>query len=212
MNEKPIDYYSNIRSEMCAFIKCKPQRVLEIGCGIGEFKQNFSKDTEYWGVEPYLIAAQKASQSLTKIFNDTYENCEDKIPEEYFDLIVCNDVIEHMKDPKKFLLNIRRKLTHTGAMIVSIPNLRNAVVLFDLLIKGNFKYTTAGILDYTHLHLFTEKSFAEMATECGWVVEISKPLPPAPFKPLKNFILNLAKFFIPEIKSEQIGFRLVLHK
>ena len=211
-NKKPIDYYSNTRSEMCAFINISPKRVLEIGCGIGGFRQNFSEDTEYWGVEPYLIAANKASKSLTKILNDTYENCESKIPEEYFDLIVCNDVIEHMKDPREFLLNIRKKLTSTGTMIVSIPNLRNAVVLFDLLIKGDFKYTTSGILDYTHLHLFTIKSFTEMATECGWSVEISKPLPSAPFKPLKNFILSFAKIIIPEIKSEQIGFRLIRHK
>lgn len=195
---------------MYAFVKSNPKRILEIGCGTGEFKKNFSYDVEYWGIEPNHTAEQEARKKLTKTLAGTYEACECQIPEKYFDLIVCNDVIEHMNDPKWFLKNIRCKLTRSGTMIVSIPNLRNAVVLFDLLIKGDFKYTTAGVLDYTHLHLFTKKSFAEMAKECGWMIETYRPLPPAPFKPLKNFILNIAKLLIPEIKSDQIGFRLAL--
>ena len=193
---------------MAAFINRTPQRILEIGCGAGRFRDNFKDGIEYWGIEPCSSAAALAASSLTHVLNGAYDDVSAQIPDRHFDLIVCNDVIEHMPDPKSFLRNVREKLCDNGAMIVSVPNVRNAVTLFELLIKGDFQYVDAGVLDYTHLHLFTKKSFARMAEESRWHVELCRPLPPMPFKPIKNLILNCIKLFIPEIKSMQIAFRL----
>ena len=208
MENKSLLYYSNTRPEMTSFIKSMPQRILEIGCGAGGFRGNFPDDIEYWGVEPCETAAAAARQVLTRTLIGTYDSTRDKIPAHYFDLIVCNDVIEHMPDPKAFLRDIRGKLSNNGEMIASVPNLRNAVTLYELLIKGDFTYISAGVLDYTHLHLFTKKSFIKMALECGWAIEKCEPLPPQPFKPVKNLLLNFIKPFIPEIKSNQIAARL----
>jgi 2-polyprenyl-3-methyl-5-hydroxy-6-metoxy-1,4-benzoquinol methylase len=204
---KDDNYYTNTRQDMLKFIDVKISRILEIGCGEGNFATNFT-DVEYWGVEPVTQHAKAAEQKGLKILNGLYEDVEDKIPNAYFDLIVCNDVIEHMIDPRLFLKNIRNKLAPSGKMIVSVPNLLNAYTLYNLLIKRDFKYENAGVLDYTHLHLFTKKSFINMATEFDWEIEKYAPLPPPPYKPFKNIILNFVKFFIPEIKSQQIGFRL----
>ena len=208
MNNNDFSYYNNLRPEMATFIQGAPHSILEIGCGAGRFRDNFKDDIEYWGVEPCTSAATLASASLTHVLNGTYDEVASKIPDHHFDLIVCNDVIEHMPDPKRFLQDIRKKLVKDGAMIVSVPNVRNAVTLFELLIKGDFQYVDAGVLDYTHLHLFTMKSFTRMAEESGWHVELCRPLPSQPFKPIKNIVLNCIKPFIPEIKSTQIAFRL----
>lgn len=204
---KDNNYYISKRQEMLKFIDFKANKILEIGCGEGNFATNFT-DVEYWGVEPVTQHAKAAETKTHKMLNGLYEDVEDKIPNSYFDLIVCNDVIEHMIDPILFLKKIQNKLAPSGKMIVSIPNLLNAYTLYNLLIKGDFKYENAGVLDYTHLHLFTKKSFINMATECDWKIEKCAPLPPSPFKPFKNFLLLFAKFFIPEIRSQQIGFRL----
>lgn len=208
MNNNDFSYYNNLRPEMATFIQGAPHSILEIGCGAGRFRDNFKDETEYWGIEPCTSAATLASASLTHVLNGTYDEVASKIPDHHFDLIVCNDVIEHMPDPKRFLQDIRKKLVKDGAMIVSVPNVRNAVTLFELLIKGDFQYVDAGVLDYTHLHLFTMKSFTRMAEESGWHVELCRPLPSQPFKPIKNIVLNCIKPFIPEIKSTQIAFRL----
>ena len=193
---------------MMAFVQGNPNKILEIGCGIGGFRKNFNNNVEYWGIEPYEAAAEQAKLVLTKTISGTYETAKRDIPDRYFDLIVCNDVIEHMTDPREFLNDVRSKLANNGKMIVSIPNLRNAVTLYDLLIKGDFQYVSAGVLDYTHFHLFTKNSFCKMAVECGWKVEICQPLPPQPFKPIKSIVLSCIKPFIPEIKSFQIAARL----
>ena len=198
----------NARPEMVNFIQGSPGKILEVGCGTGCFRGNFGKEVEYWGVEPCEAAANQARQVLTKTLIGTYDDIKNEIPPHYFDLVVCNDVIEHMADPRNFLRDIRNKLATDGSIIASVPNIRNAITLYDLLIKGDFRYTAAGVLDYTHFHLFTKKSFMQMATECGYNIELCKPLPPPPFKPLKRFILNCFKPFIPEIKSMQIAARL----
>jgi 2-polyprenyl-3-methyl-5-hydroxy-6-metoxy-1,4-benzoquinol methylase len=208
METKAQSYYSNTRQDMMAFVQGNPNKILEIGCGIGGFRKNFHSNVEYWGIEPHGAAAEQAKLILTKTISGTYETAKRDIPDRYFDLVVCNDVIEHMTDPREFLKDVRSKLADNGKMIVSVPNLRNAVTLYDLLIKGDFQYVSAGVLDYTHFHLFTKSSFCKMAVECGWEVEICQPLPPQPFKPIKSIVLSCIKPFIPEIKSFQIAARL----
>ena len=203
-------YYSNPRHEMISFIHGNPQHILEIGCGAGCFRNNFPSNIEYWGVEPCAVPASLANVSMTKTLVGTYDSVRNEIPDRHFDLVVCNDVIEHMADPRGFLRDIGSKLVKGGSMIVSIPNLRNAITLYELLIRGDFRYADAGTLDYTHLHLFTMKSFLEMANECGWKVEVCRPINELPFKFVKGLILSCLKWFIPEIKSFQIAVRMVL--
>lgn len=193
---------------MLDFINSVPRTILEIGCGTGKFRQNFNS-IEYWGVEPCATAAAEASKTLSRVITGLYDDVQTSIPDQNFDLIVCNDVIEHMPDPKKFLKGISTKLNPNGILIASVPNLRNAVPLFELLAKGDFSYSEAGgILDYTHFHLFTRKSFIRMATECGWQIDCCRPINKQPFKPIKRLALAIAKTFIPEIEFLQIGFRL----
>ena len=209
MNSQEVPRYNlHARQEMAELVLGCPKRVLEIGCGAGRFRTNLNGEVEYWGVEPNHCAVEQARQLLTHAMEGFYEDVSKDIPEHYFDLIVCNDVIEHTRDPRGFLRDLLSKIANDGSMIVSIPNLRNALTLFDLLIKGDFQYVDSGVLDYTHLHLFTKKSFMRMAEQCGWSVELCRPMHPQPFKPFKNIVLSCIKLFIPEIKCIQLAARL----
>jgi hypothetical protein len=50
----------------------------------------------------------------------------------------------------------------SGQLIITIPNIRYWRILRDLIFKGKFDYTEDGILDYTHLRMFTRKSFLKI--------------------------------------------------
>lgn len=200
-------YYSASRGDMLKYIVWPVNTLLEVGCGEGNFASNFP-NAEYWGVEPVTKYAETAASKHLKILNGTYESVSDQIPCGYFDLIACNDVIEHMIDPIGFLQDVKHKLKPTGKLIASIPNIRHIPVLWKLLFKGEFDYEQSGLMDYTHLHFFTPKSFSKMAINCGWDIELLEPLTVAPFKPVKNLILKFLERNSHDLRTVQFAVRM----
>jgi SAM-dependent methyltransferase len=158
MTSKVPEYFNNVRSELVPFIQDDAFKVLEIGCGSGNFINNFRNHVEYWGIEPNKKASNIAKRKAFKILNDIYENIHHRLPNSYFDLIICNDVIEHMQDHDFFFNSIKEKLASTGFIIGSVPNVRFYMNLIKLLIYKDWRYEDEGILDRTHLRFFTMKS------------------------------------------------------
>ena len=146
-------------------------RVFEIGCGQGIFREHLSDKNDYWGVEPSPSAANIAKENLDTVLVGTYQEVYDQIPNNYFDLIICNDVIEHMPDHDKFFQSIKKKLSQNGYLIASIPNVRHVGNLFRLLVKKDWQYVGSGILDRTHLRFFTEKSLKRTIKKNGFVID-----------------------------------------
>ena len=164
-------YYCNRRAEVFRLVPDGAKRILEIGCAAGEFRQNFTNEIEYWGVEPVARAAKDARVKGIKVFCGTYETVCGQIPDGYFDIVVCNDVIEHVVDSEAFLLSIQRKLHANGVVIGSIPNVRFWGNLINLMIKRDWKYEDHGVLDRTHVRFFTRKSFRRLVCGFGFQIE-----------------------------------------
>ena len=156
------DYYALLRSEVADFVPAKYSKVLEIGCARGRFRSNLSSVCEYWGIEPTVENAREAEKRLSRVLIGRYEDVESELPDNYFDLIICNDVIEHMTDENAFLSSIRVKMASNGNLIGSIPNVRYVRTLLELLAMKDWRYRDSGILDRTHLRFFTEKSLKRL--------------------------------------------------
>jgi 2-polyprenyl-3-methyl-5-hydroxy-6-metoxy-1,4-benzoquinol methylase len=164
-------YYKNHRSEMIKFLPSTYMRVLDIGCGEGEFRKNLAFPNEYWGVELVSSVAKTASVHLDNVITGTYLTAEAQLPDNYFDLIICNDVIEHMTDHDEFLQRIKKKMAKNGVLVASIPNVRYLPNLINLLLRKDWKYTSEGILDKGHLRFFTQKSILNGMRSNGYVIE-----------------------------------------
>ncbi len=179
MEQNKSDYYGSNRSEMLAFIPHTAKKILEIGCGAGSFsKQLIADGVECWGIEPDDASARLAASKLFKVIHAKLEDAIHEIPENYFDVIIFNDVLEHMLYPKDNLKLLKSKLSESGKIITSIPNFRYIKNLFQVVVKGEWKYTDSGILDYTHFRFFTLKSSKKLFEECGYSVEIIKGINP----------------------------------
>lgn len=83
-----------------------------------------------------------------------------------FDVMVFGDVLEHLKDPAAVLREFVGQLQDDGEVIISLPNVANLYVRLNLLF-GRFDYQDRGLLDRTHLHFFTRKSFRQFMSDAG---------------------------------------------
>ena len=164
-------YYTHSRAELAAFLPTAYSRVLEVGCGQGTFRGNLTGGHEYWGVELSPASAHVASTVLDHVLVGTYEAVQDRLPDAYFDLVICNDVIEHMPDHDAFLCAVRKKIALGGVMVGSVPNVRHVRTLQALLLRRDWPYADDGVLDRTHLRFFTQRSFARVLDEQGYAVE-----------------------------------------
>lgn len=172
MELKDASYYSNTRLEMLPFIPSSAKKILEIGCGKGHFcEQLIGKETEVWGIEPDGDSAEIASKKLFKVLNGKINEVIGQLPDNYFDAIILNDVLEHLLFPWEDLKLLKSKLSDKGAIVSSIPNVRYIKNLFHVLVQKNWEYTESGILDSTHFRFFTKKSIVNLFDKSGYVIE-----------------------------------------
>lgn len=157
---------------MVPYLPQRARRILEIGCGKGAFRTNFGSDVDYWGVEPHRQSAIIASQRLSRVLLGGLFEVADSLPESYFDLIVCNDVIEHIADTEALMRLLRNKLADDGCLSGSIPNVRQSENLYKLLVDKDWKYQSSGILDRTHVRFFTKKSIKTLFSDHGFALEM----------------------------------------
>ena len=171
MGKKPEGYYGFKRPEMVFFLPDEYRRVLEIGCGEGQFRRHLKLAVEVWGIEPDSKAAAAARGKMNRVLVGTYDEVSEEIPENYFDLVIANDVIEHMPDHDAFFISIQRKMVSGGRLAASLPNVRHWSILRQLIWNKDWRYTDQGILDRTHLRAFTEKSLKRTLETHDFTIE-----------------------------------------
>jgi Methyltransferase domain len=103
-----------------------------------------------------------------------------RLPENvaWFDQILLMDLIEHLRDPERFMGYLRRKMARRGSeVIIAASNFRSLAtrLLFRI---GNFKYSKPNI---ARPHPVTFKSLRELLEQTGYEVVETRGLP-APFQ------------------------------
>lgn len=165
------NYYHGERPEIAPFLPSNYKTVIEVGCGEGNFSKNLRPGCEIWACEPNALAAREAEKKLTKVFVGRYEAIASKLPHEYFDLVICNDVIEHMTDHDWFFDSIVTKVKPSAVLVGSVPNIRHIRALIHLILKKDWQYKDSMAFDRTHLRFFTQKSLLRTFDTHGFVVE-----------------------------------------
>lgn len=193
--DKTEDYYQNSRPDIMVHIPKTMNKVLDVGCAGGDFGLQIKtqKQAEVWGIEPMPEPAREAEKKLDKVL---VGKCEEKIlevPDNYFDVVFFNDVLEHLENPYELLNTLKRKLTQDAVVISSIPNMRHYKALSELLFKKDWKYKKSGVQDFTHLRFFTSKSIKRMYQEQGYEILLHKGLNASPS--LRPILLNIPVLF-----------------
>ena len=147
--------------------------VLESGCANGgtlaEIKNRYP-DAKVYGTEINAHAAALAVHFAKVAVNDMEEQ---NLPfhKDMFDYILFGDVLEHLHEPLEILKYCRGFLREGGCIIASIPNVMHISVMEQLL-QGNFTYSEWGLLDKTHIHMFTYNEIIRIFHEAGYEIEM----------------------------------------
>jgi 2-polyprenyl-3-methyl-5-hydroxy-6-metoxy-1,4-benzoquinol methylase len=197
---------------MAEFLPHHYHKVLEIGCGEGGFAACLNAGCEIWGVEMHESSASIASQRIHRILIGSYDAVQQDLPENYFDLVICNDVIEHMPDHDAFFDSIGGKLRDGGYLVASIPNMRYYYCLRELLLRKEWVYRDQGVMDRTHLRFFTERSIRRTLSDHGFSVESLRGingLRGAKRVLRAMFFVVLTLGYYSDILFQQFGFRAI---
>lgn len=171
-----VGYYSFWREELIRLIEEpaeKPMRLLDIGCGCGALMaraRSLYPNLEAYGVELVPEVAKFASCMGTVLCGDV-ETLDFPWEEASFDYIIMGDVLEHLMTPEKLLNRLRKYLKPDGHIIVSMPNVKHYSVMFPLLQRDEFSYSDAGILDRTHVKMYTGVEIQKLLLRCGYGIE-----------------------------------------
>ncbi|MEZ6047568.1 MAG: class I SAM-dependent methyltransferase [Planctomycetaceae bacterium] len=103
----------------------EPMKILDLGCGEGHITQLILKEfpgSEMTGLDYSLTAIKYAQAHFPEIdfcVGDAYEG---PYAEGYFDVVVCNNLWEHVPDPMHLLREMKKFLKPGGYIIMSTPS------------------------------------------------------------------------------------------
>lgn len=100
----------------------EPGRLLEIGCGTGDVLAYWkSNGWDCKGIEPSGEAARIARERYgLDVMNKRFENC--TLQENHYDVILLDNVLEHLPEPFEVIHRCKDLLTPGGALVIEVPN------------------------------------------------------------------------------------------
>lgn len=141
--------------------------ILEIGCDLGATLYNIKNvvsGASIYGTDLNPASVKIASFYLDDVKVDNIEDYKLRFGDIKFDVIIFGDVLEHLRNPEGALEYCKSLLNPGGYIVASIPNFMHISVIQDLL-NGNFTYREVGLLDKTHIHMFTFNEIVRMFVE-----------------------------------------------
>ena len=139
------------------------RRVLDVGCGAGEFGRYAPAGIEVHGVDMDAGAVELASR-----FERTRQADLDSEPlpyaDEEFDAVLAKDVLEHVSDAGGLARELHRVLRPGGVLVASVVMAKPRAVWAD----------------YTHVRGFTRRSAELLLRDAGFDVEATWPMGPLP--------------------------------
>ncbi|UZS00107.1 class I SAM-dependent methyltransferase [Chondrinema litorale] len=171
------------------------RKVLDVGCGNGLITMELGKiGYQVKGVDISNKTIDKAiaNNNLTNVTFEVADVEVLSIQDVKYDVIICSEVLEHLKEPGKMLIILKRLLKENGILIVTVPNGKGPRELFITKPMQWLKTNTPQIWvivdkvkhhlgydgkteqsdadDLTHIHFFTKKKLNKLSSDKGYSI------------------------------------------
>ncbi|HLC79206.1 MAG TPA: class I SAM-dependent methyltransferase [archaeon] len=163
---------------LAEFLSILPQmggkKILDVGCGTGLLTMHYTVQNEVTGIDSNSKSVEGAKKNslLAKL-----HDLEKPLPfkDNYFDLVVCKDVLEFITNANQLLLEIVRVTKPGGLVLLHVPN---EFTLLDIagyiLGKGILKtrwYKNSSELTNPHIRFFTKIGLENSLKQKGLIVQ-----------------------------------------
>ncbi|MCB1907720.1 MAG: class I SAM-dependent methyltransferase [Rhodocyclaceae bacterium] len=146
-------------------------KVLDIGCGTGALGRRLAQ-THACAVDGVTFNPREAALAAAHCRHVGVLDLEqavlaDALRGARYDVIVCADILEHLRAPGRLLDQLPALLADGGRLLVSVPNTGYAGIVAELM-QGDYLYRPEGLLDDTHVRLYTRRSLLRQLREHGF--------------------------------------------
>jgi 2-polyprenyl-3-methyl-5-hydroxy-6-metoxy-1,4-benzoquinol methylase len=165
---KPADYngikvmaayglHSDVFEILGPYLK-KGMRILDFGCGQGAFSQRLvDKGMIVDGCD--INTDQIKAKVNKKITFDLNTEINPGLFSDQYDMLIALEILEHLRDPWKYLNDCLTLLKDNGIVVLSTPNISNFVSRLRFFMRGSI--TAFEKADLTHGHI-TPLSFVQL--------------------------------------------------
>lgn len=142
-------YLKDPRYLIMANFASEGDRVLDVGCGDGGecfVVKTIRKTTDVFGIDISQTAIDKARRIYGSVGTFKLGSAtEIPYPDDFFDLVICGEVLEHLEDPEKAIKELLRVVKKGGRLLISTP----------------YKETMVKIVSFEHLWSFDGKTLCK---------------------------------------------------
>ena len=146
-------------------------KILENGCGVGLYLEHLSPlGGELIGMEYELSRAIQAKEKSSQILGAAGEYV--PFPTNTFDLILSNEVIEHVADDKQVVREMVRTLKPGGRIVLFCPNRWYPFETHGVYWRGTYRFGNKPLVNYLplpcrnrlvpHVRIYTRKNLNEL--------------------------------------------------
>ena len=152
-------------------------RVLDLGCGsgaIGRFlaqREGSIASIDGLTVNPAEADRARAHYRRVEVADLDQADITQIFECGAYDVIICADVLEHVRQSPRVLRACRELLAPRGTLLLSIPNASYCGLIAELM-AGEFRYREEGLLDATHVRFFTRATLLRFLAENGWHADL----------------------------------------
>lgn len=122
-------------------------RVLENGCGVGTYIEHLApRGGTVFGLEYELSRAKQAHEQHQHILGAAGEHL--PFPDNSFDLVISNEVIEHVQDDRAAIQEIVRTLKPGGRLALFCPNRGYPFETHGIYWRGTYHFGNIPLVNY----------------------------------------------------------------
>jgi SAM-dependent methyltransferase len=153
------------------YVPLEGRWILDVGCGIGTYVRRFRDFTPHvYGIDVSLPRLQEGSRSVPGLLAAKGERL--PFADGSFDVVVFNEVIEHVQDDRQTIKDALRVLRDGGQIVIYAPNRLYPFETHGVFWRGRYRFGNIPVVNYLpnglrdrlvpHARAYTERTMRRL--------------------------------------------------